>query len=170
MVKADWGLDEPDLHLPGAHSDCEAVLSDDPSVITSVQAARDLGFEPLHESPMWTFLPAVWPTHARAWVRDTRVRHMVVTHNDGPARHVPWATADYAEMERSANLLLAECGVPPRPAGRIWLLRPPSSSPSLDDVLDGLSSDAEAAGLRVMASPEFVALVRDGLRVRFGDG
>lgn len=167
MVRADWGLDEPGLHLPGTHGDCETVLSDNPSAITSVRTARELGFEPLHESPMWTFLPAVWPVHARAWARDTRVRHMAVTHGSGPTRQVPWATADYAEMEMSANLLLAECGIPPRPAGRIWLLRPPPSSPSLQDVLDELTDDADSAGLRLMASPEFVSLVSEGLRRRF---
>lgn len=118
---------------------------------------------------MWASLPAIWPIPARAWVRDTRVRHATVTDGDGPPRLVPWATADYAEMETSTNLLLMDCGIPPRPAGRVWLLKPPHRTPSLGHVLDSLMRDAEDVGLEVMASPEFVALVDEGLRRRFAE-
>jgi hypothetical protein len=54
----------------------------------------------------------------------------------------------YAEVESDCNGLLAEAEVPPRPANRLWLLKPPSSDISVRAVLDHvleptLSPDSE---------------------------
>ena len=132
----------------------------------AVRAARNRGLEPAPEAPLWTFLPAVWPQASRAWVPDTRVRHMEVVCNGEPARTVPWSTVDYFEMETDANWSLAECGLPARPAGRLWLLKPPPQIASLDDTLGRLIVSAKEAGLDIMATRAFVQQVHrdlDGL-------
>jgi hypothetical protein len=114
-----------------------------------------MGYEPAPEAPLWCFLPAIWPDDARAWVRDIRIRHQTVSCDGEPARRFPWSAADHAEVETDINDLLGECGLPPRPAGRVWLLRPPGDL-TLDDVLGRLLTAAQAAGDDVMASPAFV--------------
>ncbi len=139
--------------------------------LPAVRAAHEQGFEPAPEAPLWTFLPAVWPRAARAWIPDTRARSMRVFCNREPARTVPWSAADYFEMESDANELLAECGLPARPAGRVWLLKPPPGFATLDDALRRLRRSAKDAGLPVMADRAFVEQVSrdlDGLFTAVG--
>jgi hypothetical protein len=148
-------------------ADCEPVDSDDLTALPLVQAARAMGYEPAPEAPLWCFLPAIWRNDARAWVRDTRIRHQTVSCGGKPASRVPWSTADYAEVEADTNDLLGECGLPPRPAGRVWLLRLPPGYFTLDDVMTRLMVAAEAAGADVMASARFVVHVDAELRRLF---
>jgi hypothetical protein len=70
-------------------------------------------------------------------------------------------------MEADANSMLAACGLPSRPPGRFWLLKPPSAQPSLDLVLDHLLISAERTGLQMLATGQFVEHVRKDLGVLF---
>jgi hypothetical protein len=168
VTSADWSIERPPLHLPGLGlADCEPVDSDDPAALPLVQAAGSLGYEPTPDAPLWCFLPAIWPQDARAWVRDTRIRHQSVSCTGRPAVRVPWSAADHAEAEADINALLAECGIPSRPAGRLWLLRPPPGYQALDAVLRHVVAAADAADIEVMASPKLVAHVTAELQRLF---
>lgn len=171
MESLDWGADSEPLRVRGVpdgrFSPTEA---DDPLAMPAVRAARAQGFEPAPEAPLWTFLPAVWPSSARAWIPDARVRHMQVSGEGEPARTVPWASADYFEMEADANRLLAECGLPPRPPGRLWLLKSPQGLGCLDATLSRLVKSAKSAGLDIVADRTFVHQVRGDLDGLFGSG
>jgi hypothetical protein len=70
-------------------------------------------------------------------------------------------------MEADANSVLAACGLPSRPPGRFWLLRPPSAQPSLELVLNHLLISAERTGLQPMATAQFVDHVHKDLGVLF---
>jgi len=167
MVAADWGLDTEETsfaHVP--HDRCEPIDSDDPAMLPQAQAARAQGYEPAHEAPMWCFLPAIWPESARAWVRDTRVRHASGS-CDGRAWRAPWSAADHAEIEVDTNEMLRRCGLPPRPAGRVWLLKPPPGFTNLQETLGHLGRTAELAGLDAMASRSFVEHVERELDTLF---
>lgn len=156
MVMGDWGLDSHSFRVRGVHSCFGSVDSDDPAAIPEVQAALEQGYEPAPEAPMWCFLPAIWPDHARAWVRDTRVRHSLVSCGGEPDRRVPWSAADYADIESETNMDLVACGVPPRPAGRLWLLKPPPGFDRLEETLCDLDASATAAGQDDPASVGYV--------------
>jgi hypothetical protein len=161
MEPVDWGIDSSPARFPGVSGDGFApVDSDDPWDMPVVLAASRQGYEPAPEAPMWTFLPAVWPASARAWILDTRIRHARISCDGKPAQVVPWCTADYFEVEADANELLAECGLPPRPAGRLWLLKSPPDQRSLHGTLELLVKSATGAGLDPMASLAFVEHVR----------
>lgn len=166
MVTGDWGVDD-DFLADRAVLDSllAAIESDDASDLPGVQAAGDQGFEPAPDAPLWVFLPAVWPREARAWVPDRRVRTARVVSGDGSAHRVPWSAADYAEAEADASALLRACGLPPRPAGRVWLLRPLAGLARVADVLAVLTQSAEAAGIAVAASEAFAAHVQRELEV-----
>lgn len=159
MVDGDWGLDEDPAWFGVRGLDWVAVDSDKPDDVAEVAAARRSGYFPAHEAPMWCFLPALWPREARAWVRDRRVRHGTRSSGAGPVERVPWTAADYADDEAGTNRFLTELGLPPRPAGRIWVLRPPTAYPTLDAVLGDLWDGWIAAGEEPMATREFVTYV-----------
>lgn len=161
MEPVDWGIDIAPGHFPGVPDQRSTPTdSDDPFTLPAVRAAHGEGYEPAPEAPMWTFLPAVWPTSARMWIPDTRVRHMRVSCNGEPPRVVPWSTADYFEVEADANELLAQCGLPPRPGGRLWLLKSPSDASSLENLLSLLVQSANEIGLDTLASAPFVEHVQ----------
>jgi len=166
MTSVDWGVETESLPgiADGRYTPADA---DDPMEMAAVRAALEQGFEPAPEAPLWTFLPAVWPHASRAWVPDTRVRHMQILCTGKPARTVPWSTADYFEMETDANRLLSECGLPSRPPGRLWLLKPPPEVPSLDAALSRLVTSAKNAGLDIMANRAFVQQVLSDLKGLF---
>ncbi len=167
MTAADWGLDLPELRITGTMPGWHPVDSDDPADIPVVAAARPLGWEPAHEAPLYCFLPAVWDHGSRAWVRDLRVRHATGASPGEELRRVPWSTWDYADIEADANVLLASCGLPPRPFGRVWLLRPPPGFASMDEVLDHLSDHAVASGEELVVTPGFVRVVAEEVRRLF---
>ena len=85
---------------------------------------RWVTFEVAPDAPLWLFLPAVWPVESRAWIRDNRIRQLR-TMIEGRWVDLPWGTADYVEPEAGEQPLIQALGLPPRPAGRVWLLRPP---------------------------------------------
>jgi hypothetical protein len=168
MELADWGVDSDPAHFPRSGDGRFAPTeSDDPVDLPLFRAAGDCGYEAAPEAPMWTFLPAVWPETARTWTPDTRVRQMRVSCNGEPLRVVPWSTVDYFEMESDANGTLAECGLPSRPPGRLWLLKPPPGQPSLEHTLGTLLASAEGAGVQVRSTREFVELAQRELSAMF---
>lgn len=68
-----------------------------------------------------------------------------------------WSSWDHAEAERDVAALLRDAGVPARPPGRLWLLRPPPGRGDLDEAVDRLAAGAEAAGVPLMCCAELVA-------------
>lgn len=136
MTAPDWGLEEPVRTFgPDAWS-WEPVHSDELEDLPEVIAAAADGWFAVTDAPLWCFVPAIWPTHARAWVRDTRVRTLKRGYPDGRWERQPWTAADHAEVEQDVDAHLARLGVAPRPAGRVWLLRPPPGIPTVQHVLD----------------------------------
>lgn len=164
MTAPDWGMDEPPRVFDWDRGFLDTVYSDEPNDVPQVRAARAVGYYPADEDPLWCFLPAVWPAHERAWVRDCRVRHLSRSYSDGRSERLPWTAAEYGEVENDMNALLNELGIPPRPAGRIWLLRPPESHPTAQDVLDQIWSGWLDSGGIGTATREFVDYARSELR------
>lgn len=166
MLEADWGSEADEAFFRGApHYHC--IESNDLASVPEVQLAANEGYEALDEAPVWCFLPALWPAHARRWIRDPRVRTAVVSCQGEPTRPVPWSAADYAEIETDANNTLAECGIPPRPPGRIWLLKPPPGHGLLAETLGHLASSAGTAGIPFMSSAALAAHTAGELRRLF---
>jgi len=52
----------------------------------------------------------------------------------GPVCRHPWTAGMHFDAERDANKMLVAAGLPPRPAGRLWVLRPAARFPDLDSV------------------------------------
>jgi hypothetical protein len=138
VVEADWGFGEGPKDFQVRGREWDPVDSDDADDLEEVAAAREQGWFPLSEAPLWCFVPAIWPARARAWIRDRRVRHGTRQCDDGRVERFPWTAADHFEIEADYNGTLREYGVPPRPGGRIWVLRPPAGYATLDDVLDDI--------------------------------
>lgn len=166
MLDANWGSDRAEGRFHRVEH-YHYVDSDDPAFIPEVRAAQEHGYELADEAPLWCFLPAVWPDHARAWIRDTRARSARISCHGEPSERVPWTAADYAEVESDINELLRECSIPERPAGRLWLLKPPPGHRSIRETLDYLASSAESAGIPFMASAEFAAQAQQELKRLF---
>lgn len=167
MVEWEWGEDEQPSSF-GLSSSCgEPVYSDQPDDVPEVRAARARNYFPAHEAPLWCFIPAIWPSEARAWVHDRRVRHSTRLCDGGPLERLPWTAADYADIENDTNALLAELGLPPRPTGRIWLLRAPEPYATPQDVLDDIWAGWQASGGPAMATPEFVQYAHSRLSELF---
>lgn len=122
-----------------------------------------LGWFLAPEAPMWVFLPFIWPAEARTWVPDRSTRWQVDTTLDGSGQVVdvechPVTEAEQETLKKDASADLARCGLPPRPAGRLWFLRPVGRFDDLDAVLDHLFDRAEARGVPVGLSAAFVEL------------
>jgi hypothetical protein len=167
MVEANWGVHDEPSSFGRRAFDWEPVYSDRPEDVLEVKAARSHGYFPAHEAPMWCFIPAIWPSGARAWVRDSRVRHLTRQCDGGPLERLPWTTADYADNENDTNTFLAELGLPARPAGRIWLLRAPEPYGTAQDVLDDIWVGWQASGGPAMATPAFVQYAHSRLHEIF---
>jgi hypothetical protein len=163
MLESNWGVHEQ----PGAFGpravDWEPIYSDEPEDVPQVTAARVHGYFPAHEAPLWCFLPAIWPANARAWVRDTRVRHLTKQCEGGALERLPWSAADYADYENDMNDFLVELGLSARPAGRIWLLHAPVPYETAQDLLDEIWADWRASGGLALATSEFVQYVKGRL-------
>lgn len=164
MSEPNWGLDELPRSFDHDRWFSDPVYSDEPDDVPEVVAARALGFHPADESPLWCFVPAVWPVQERAWVRDCRVRSLSRAFSDGRSERLPWTASEYGEIENDTNALLKDLGFPPRPGGRIWLFRPPQPYPTAQAVLDEISSDWMESGGLNMLTGEFVDFARLQLR------
>lgn len=142
------------------------VLTDDARALSLAVAAREDGFEVAPDAPLWLFLPAVWPVESRAWIRDNRIRQMR-TMIEGRWVDLPWGAADYFEVEASDQDFIQSVGLPPRPCGRVWLLRPPPGVSDLDRTLQLLTDAAQSAGVTIDLTREFFDHTVGTLRVLF---
>ena len=142
------------------------VMTDDARALSLAVAAREDGFEVAPDAPLWLFLPAVWPVESRAWIRDNRVRRMR-TMTRGRWGDLPWGAADYFEVEASEQEVIRSYGLPPRPPGRVWLLRPPVAVSDLEQTLRLLSDGAESAGVVADVTPQFLDHTVRTLRALF---
>ncbi len=127
-----------------------------------------LGWEPAPEDMLWVFLPYVWPPAARTWIPDRSTHWAVETRLDGhghitDVQAAPLAEPDLHDLGWEAEEVLTELGLPHRPPGRLWLLRPLGSLPTVGAVLDRLRAVAEERGVEVRASAAFLALTRGEL-------
>ncbi|WNI18146.1 DUF5956 family protein [Actinacidiphila sp. ITFR-21] len=135
----------------------------EPDRLPEVRELAEFGWEPAPQAPLWVFLPYVWPEDDRVWVPDRSTRWAVETRTDAAGRITgvrcdPLSPDDLAVLESDANADLAAVGVPARPAGRVWLLRPPSGFDDLDAVLDHLCEAADRRGVEQRLSAAFVDL------------
>jgi len=167
VIQPDWGPDEEPARFGGSPATPSSQVAD---ALPEVLAARSAGWFLAPDAPMWVFLPAVWPASSRVWIPDRSTRSAVVWCDDEPPRREPWSWQVADEVEADMNALLAQCGLPPRPAGRLWLLRPPAGFATLDDALRELLRRAEVSGAPIMACPQFVAAADDALEFLFNHG
>ncbi|MEV7579853.1 DUF5956 family protein [Streptomyces erythrochromogenes] len=125
-----------------------------------------LGWEPAPEDLRWVFLPYVWPPAARTWIPDRSTHWAVDTALDGHGRITgvecaPLPEPDLRGLDREADEALAALGLPPRPRGRLWLLRPVgrfTTVAAVLDHLDALAAAAPAQDLPSLARTELAAL------------
>ncbi|MFD3804810.1 DUF5956 family protein [Streptomyces sp. NPDC058619] len=140
----------------------------EPDRLPEVRELEALGWERAPEGARWAFLPYVWPAPARTWVPDRSTRWAVETSLDGHG-HItavecaPLAGADLAGLDREADEALAALGLPPRPPGRLWLLRPLGDLPTLEAVLAHLDAAATARALNPHDAPALLTLTRTEL-------
>ena len=150
-MHANWGADQAYLR------DSWPSETLPPERLPAVIASRPDGWCLAPDAPIWSFLPAVWPAASRAWVPDRAVRLTRLQCDGGAESVVPWSAWDYAEVESDTNDMLAESGVPARPFGRLWLLKPPPHFEDLDNVVEALTAGAEADEIPHMCCTELVA-------------
>ena len=172
MVEYDWGLDEPP-HPLGRSLDERSDL--EVGQLPEVRALLAEGWFLAPEAPVLAFLPAIWPRSARTWIPDRSTHYAIVSTLDGDWNVLetcrePWTQTDHDTYEIDINVLLGEGRVPPRPAGRIWLLRPPPGFSSLDEAVDHLQRRAREAGVDLGLVPELVAVLTAEVRVSFIQG
>jgi hypothetical protein len=146
MSGPDWGVNEAPKHFRTLRGADDLVTSDDVDDVPAVVAARAEGWFPAHEAPLWCFIPAIWPVTARTWTPDVRIRHKTRGVIAGEQVRLPWNAYDYFDVEADTNCLLADIGLPARPGGRIWLLRPPPGHDTLESVLHQLWSSWRDGG------------------------
>ncbi|MFC6514876.1 DUF5956 family protein [Streptomyces goshikiensis] len=111
----------------------------------------------------------------RTWIPDRSTHWAVDTRLDGHG-HVtgveatPLAEAELHDLDRETEELLDALGLPHRPPGRLWLLRPIGPYPAVGAVLDHLRSVARERGIEFRASPELLSLTRAELATLTGSG
>ncbi|MEU3315829.1 DUF5956 family protein [Streptomyces sp. NPDC006662] len=135
----------------------------EPDRLPEVRELGELGWFLAPEAPMWVFLPFVWPAEARTWVPDRSTRWQIDTTVDASGRVVdvechPVTESEQETQEEDVFADLARCGIPSRPTGRLWLLRPVGRFEDLGAVLDHLCARAEASGVPLGLSAAFVEL------------
>lgn len=86
---------------------------------------------------------------------------------DGRWLDLPWGTADYFEVEASEQEVIRSYGLPPRPPGRVWLLRPPPGVSDLDRAIHLLTDSARSAGVATEVTLEFFDHTARTLRALF---
>lgn len=141
----------------------------EPDQLPEVRELGQWGWSLAPDAPMWVFLPYVWPPGARTWVPDRSTRWQIDTTLDATCQLLnvachPVSQAERETQERDADADLARVGIPPRPAGRVWLLRPVGEFKDVEGVLDHLCASAEARGVPVGLSAEFAELCAEELR------
>ncbi|WP_216827049.1 MULTISPECIES: DUF5956 family protein [Streptomyces] len=140
----------------------------EPDRLPEVRELEALGWEPAPEEAAWVFLPYVWPPADRTWIPDRSTHWAVDTVLDGHGRITdvraePLAGPDLRGLDRETDEAVAALGLPPRPPGRLWLLRPVGGFTSVAAVLDHLRGLAAGRGVDPAATAAFMDLVRTGL-------
>ncbi|MFC9294313.1 DUF5956 family protein [Streptomyces sp. NPDC057011] len=131
--------------------------------LPEIRELEVLGWEPAPEELRWAFLPYVWPPAARTWIPDRSTHWAVDTSLDGHG-HItdvactPLPEADLRDLDGETDAALAALGLPPRPRGRLWLLRPVGPFPTVAAVLEHLDATAAERGVRPGLSPDFLDL------------
>ncbi|MFG2983197.1 DUF5956 family protein [Streptomyces sp. NPDC048258] len=137
----------------------------EPDRLPEIRELEALGWEPAPEELRWAFLPYVWPAAARTWIPDRSTHWAVETSLDGHG-HVtgvecaPLPEADLRELDGETDTVLAALGLPPRPQGRLWLLRPVGPFSTVNEVLNYLDATAASRGTEPGLSAAFVDLIR----------
>ena len=151
-----WGLDDPPATLateplPPRLAALLAVRTrqpwDDrrfphPRELPEVAALERQGWYAFDDAPYHLCLPAVWP-RAHRWVRDRLPK--VSFGNDTVE---PWSTADVARMAAHYGEVARECGLPPPPPGRLWLVRSPWPGQTVPDLFAAFERGLAERGLR----------------------
>ncbi|MDJ0384493.1 DUF5956 family protein [Streptomyces sp. G-G2] len=138
----------------------------EPDRLPEVRELEVLGWEPAPERALWVFLPYVWPAAARTWVPDRSTRWAVETRLDGhgavtDVECAPLADADLHDLDTEAETALSALALPPRPASRLWLLRPVGPFADLEAVLAHLRAVADEREVPLdRASKPLMELVR----------
>ncbi|MBT2541864.1 hypothetical protein J7E99_14405 [Streptomyces sp. ISL-44] len=136
----------------------------EPDRLPEVRELEVLGWEPAPEELRWAFLPYVWPPAARTWIPDRSTHWAVETSLDGHG-HItgveaaPLPEADLHDLDGEASTVLAGLGIPPRPEGRLWLLRPVGPFATVAELLGHLDVLAAGREVEARASTEFLSLV-----------
>ncbi|MGH9010019.1 MAG: hypothetical protein ACRDYF_09265, partial [Acidimicrobiia bacterium] len=137
-----------------------------PEGLPEVAALLSAGWRVADRSPMWSFLPAVWPQGRRCWVHDRLPRFSWSTprRRGHPTVITPW-TGDVADdLHGFATELLESVGLPPPPRGRIWLLRSPWPSIGVTTAMSLLAVRApELGGRGGLLEPALVDAAREVL-------
>jgi hypothetical protein len=130
------------LEMPGA----ERAPQPRADELPEVQELMRAGWRVANASPMWSFLPAVWPEPHRCWVPDRLPRFSRSRTRDHVLVITPWdpevAGSNHAEVSEK----LGRVGFPPPPPGRIWMLRSPWPSVGVEPVLGLILLRAGEAG------------------------
>ena len=154
-----------DTHLTWSEPPDPIVDGDSTGVVTNqlvdlpeIAAVKADGFEgEMLEVPGWTWIWLLWPRSHRAWMPDRRVRFggsLDAADGDPSGRERwMWPTWEYAEVEEAANSSLSDLGLPKRPLGRIWLLRPPTRFADLDAAFTEIVRLTDDREIRVVPWP-----------------
>lgn len=162
LSQMNWADDEP--HYTSADGPRIALLAAElPEVVKLVADGWNL----LPESPVWAFLPAVWPRSRRTWVKDRSTRYQSVVDEKG-TRSIPWFESDYADLDVDTKQMLATSGIQGWRPSRLWLLQD-SNGEALSLVVRRLQTDARSAGVPVALAPDLVEFARGWVQRRMED-
>lgn len=131
--------------------------------LPEVATAERAGWRSFDSGGYGLVIVAAWPGELRGWLEDRRPRIIFRQWLDGRREVVPDSGRGdpYPEMCQIAD----ECGLPPPPRGRIWLLRSPWPVLGVEVVLRTiwLRVEADEVGPRAVlaAAREILALTTD---------
>jgi hypothetical protein len=114
--------------------------------LPEVQELMRAGWRVANPSPMWSFLPAVWPEPHRCWVPDRLPRFSRSRTRDHVLVITPWEPGQAAGFHDEVSHMLARVGFPPPPPGRIWMLRSPWPALGVEPILGLILLRAGEAG------------------------
>lgn len=137
-----------------------------PELLPEVRALVSDGWVLAPEAPVWAFLPAVWPRSHRTWVRDRGTRTSL-SFEGATSRRVDWRDHDYAERDADYASLCRQAGVTERPAGRLWLLRPPTPW-TVEQILEQVVQELTGTGAPFRPSSALTAATRRVIARAFG--
>ncbi|GAA2760046.1 hypothetical protein [Actinopolymorpha rutila] len=130
-------LDTP-VRLTDLGEDPESWESPSARDLPEVELLRQDGWVLAPEESFLAFLPAVWPTEHRGWVRN-RVPSVWLCTYPGPPAVAPLTEKDRwrdAESREDYPFHLEGTGIPvPSRLGRIWLLRSPVEGASVEQLV-----------------------------------